>query len=148
MRVGSVTQGSRSRPWAGAVVVALLAMLLHLLACAHGPTTTEGAGVDSLLLASPTACGQLPAATPRQPVVTDQSSPAQDPEGHCCSLDGPTVQPPRPCDRPAVAPAPDAQSAVPSSDDAVMSLPAPGPAAARPPLSAGHTRARLGVWRT
>lgn len=146
MRVGPVTQWRRSWPWAGAVVVALLATLLHLLACAHGPTTIEAVRSDSLLLTSSTVYGQLPADEQREPAAAGQSSPTHDTEEHCCSLDGPTAEPPRPCGHPAVAPTPDAPSDVPSADHAVSAPSDTG--LAQPLLSAGHFRACLGVWRT
>ncbi|MFD9793606.1 hypothetical protein ACFWXK_21970 [Streptomyces sp. NPDC059070] len=146
MRVGSVTRGSRSWPWAGAALVVMLAALLHLLACAHGPATFEAVRADSLLLTSSTADAQLPADARQEQVAAGQPSPTHDTEAHRCSLDGPTAQPPRACGHPAAEPTLDAPSDLPCADHTVTAPSDTG--SAQPPLSAGHVRALLGVWRT
>ncbi|MGW3173370.1 hypothetical protein [Streptomyces sp. NPDC001153] len=173
MRAGSViTRSGRSVPRAGAVVVVLLATLLHLLGCCHGPAAAEALRTDALSQVAPGSHGPRPAdwhrdttsgpgtagrsaygqGTDEQSTAGEstagQGTPASDEDAHCCALDEPTVQPPR-HPRPTGPPLP----------DLVLPDP-PGPAAAAPSSahhhspavpaesSAGHGRALLGVWRT
>ncbi|MEV6053590.1 hypothetical protein [Streptomyces sp. NPDC052107] len=148
MGAGSVlTRGSRSVPRAGAVVVVLLATLLHVLGCSHGPTATDTLRIAALAQAAPVSCGQQPGDRHRE-TTAGQSTPAHDEGAHCCALDEPTVQPPR-HPGPAGPPLPD-----------VLPSEPPGPAPAVPPsahhhspttpaaFSAGHAQSLLGVWRT
>lgn len=142
----SVSRSSRSVARTGAVLLVLLAALVHVLACAHGPTATRAGQADSLLLASSASCGQAPERSER--TTARQTGPAHDSEVHCWGLDEPTVQPPRDVALavPAVHVAPSAghlgaqPPTVPSARG--PSLPAPGVS------SAGQTRSRIGVWRT
>ncbi|MFI6935860.1 hypothetical protein [Streptomyces sp. NPDC050287] len=129
----------------GAAVVLLLAGLLHLLACAHGPTPTGTVRADALPVASAVSCG---------PVERASGGPAaQDPgsgEGgatECRGADVPTVQPPREIAPAAAA----AQHGLPGTcldapPDAVRRA-APAPARSTA-FSDSSERARLGVWRT
>ncbi|MFD8388694.1 hypothetical protein ACFV2N_05645 [Streptomyces sp. NPDC059680] len=163
MRAGSVTiRSSRSVPRAGAVVVVLLAALLHLLGCCHGPATAETLRTDALTQVPPGGCGQQPTDGHRETAsgqgtygpdaygqsAAGQGTPAPDEDAHCCAADEPTVQPSR-HPRPSGPPLP-----------AVLLSDPPGPAPAVPPpvrqhspavpavSSAGDARALLGVWRT
>ncbi|MET9871107.1 hypothetical protein ABZZ16_34165, partial [Streptomyces sp. NPDC006386] len=138
--------GRRSRPVkrTGAVLVVLLAALVHLLACAHGPAPVGVGRADSLLVAQ-ASCGQ--SAGPVGDPASHQREPRDGGAAWCWGHDEPTAQPPR-----------DAASAA-----AVMPTDLPpqyvgAPAAApwaAPPTdprpdaeSVGQSRARLGVWRT
>ncbi|MBJ7005158.1 hypothetical protein ACFYMX_16955 [Streptomyces griseofuscus] len=145
MRAASSTRYDRSAPRPGAVLVLLLATLLHLFGCCHGPTASPDARADALAQTSATACGQLPA---NRPGVTaaGQRAPAPDGEAHCSGLDQPTVQP-----REAGTGAP-LLAAVPPAAPGYLHFFAP-PARhrfdPRPPAPpAAETRAQLGVWRT
>ncbi|MBA2810239.1 hypothetical protein E0500_023300 [Streptomyces sp. KM273126] len=129
----------------GAVVLALLAALMHVLACAHGPTSTAAGRADSVLLKSSATCGQ--ATEQAQQTTARQTPPAHHSGVRCWGLDEPTVQPPRDVTLadPTVQ---DAASAghlddQPNASSALQhSPPTPGVP------SAGQTRARIGVWRT
>lgn len=146
MRAGSVSRSGRSAAWTGAALLVILAALVHVLACAHGPTAGEAGRTDSLLLTSSVACGQAHE-RPDQ-TAAQQTAPAHDSGTHCWGMDEPTVQPSR-----------DTATAMPevhddpAAEDLDVQLP-PAPAALRslaliPGLpSAGQTRARFGVWRT
>ncbi|WP_256639027.1 hypothetical protein [Streptomyces murinus] len=129
-----------------AVLVLLLATLLHLFGRCHGPTASPDARADVLAQASATACGQLPvnrlgATTARQ------RAPAPDGEAHCSAPDQPTVQP-----RAAGTVAPLLAAVVPSApaDLHLSAPPARHRLRPRPPASpaAEETRAQLGVWRS
>ncbi|MCZ4604207.1 hypothetical protein O3S80_10660 [Streptomyces sp. Lzd4kr] len=133
----------RSASRTGAVLVLLLAALLHVLACAHGPTLADEARADTPLVTA-AACGQTP--HDRQQAGTGQSSPYHDSGAHCWGGDEPTVQPPR-----------DVALALPVVHDALpgvhtVVLAPLSPHSPAPPASggqsAGHTRALFGVWRT
>ncbi|MGC5244215.1 MULTISPECIES: hypothetical protein [Streptomyces] len=130
----------------GAALLVLLAALIHVLACAHGPTATAAGRADSLLLTSSAASGQ--AAERPQQTTDGQTAPAHHSGVHCWGLDEPTVQPPR-----------DVALAVPTVHDAppaehLDTRPPPASPALQPSPptpgapSAGQTRSRLGVWRT
>ncbi|WP_406439274.1 hypothetical protein OHB14_11460 [Streptomyces sp. NBC_01613] len=130
----------------GAALMVLLAALMHLLACAHGPATT-GMGHPDAIRIVPAATGQASGPIDREPSL-EQSGAAEDDEVHCCGTDEPTVQRPR-----------DAVLAVPAVHDALTaehlgteSGTALSPLQTSPhgpdSASAGHMRARLGVWRT
>ncbi|MEU0108417.1 hypothetical protein ABZ313_24080 [Streptomyces sp. NPDC006251] len=145
MRARPKRRRSRSVSRTGAVLVVLLAALVHLLACAHGPTAVGASGADAILAAAPAASGQV--SRPADDRVGQQTTPAQGNQSHCWGIDEPTVQPPRDL-TPATDAVPNAlpreRTAAPS--DAVRPA-APfrrGPGAG----PAGQSRARLGVWRT
>ncbi|MFF0227295.1 hypothetical protein [Streptomyces sp. NPDC004629] len=130
---------------AGAALVVLLAALVHLLGCAHGPLPAGSVRADTPLLVE-AACGQVP---PPPPVVTvtRPAPPSGDDLAQCWDTDEPTVQPPR--DIASPVPAVDEAAAPAAADDESPTAgtgppagPAPGPAAA------GRSRARLGVWRS
>ncbi|MGW5464520.1 hypothetical protein [Streptomyces sp. NPDC003996] len=148
MRAGpALPRSSRSVPRAGAVLVMLLATLLHVLGCSHGPGAAETLRIDALAQAAPVSCEQQPGDR-HQETTAGQSTPAHDDDAHCCAVDEPTAQPPR-HPGPTGPPLPD-----------VLSSEPPGPAPAIPPsahrhsptapaaFSAGHAQALLGVWRT
>ncbi|MFG3531170.1 hypothetical protein ACGF8B_31205 [Streptomyces sp. NPDC047917] len=146
MRAGVLFGNSRSLARAGAVLLVLLAALVHTLDCAHGPTAPFAMRADTLLLMSPAHCGQT--AQPGQETTARPTAPEPDSGVRCSGLDEPTAQPPR-----------DVSSAVPSfhttpvaeafGTSPALTPPAPqeSPAASCVP-STGQTRARLGVWRT
>ncbi|MGW3953495.1 hypothetical protein ACWEKM_21870 [Streptomyces sp. NPDC004752] len=129
---------------AGAALVLLLAVLVHLLGCAHGPTFAGPAPADTPLLAG-AAYGRVspPSAVP----VTQPAPPSGDDLAHCEDGDEPTVLPPR--DIASPVPAADGTTPPTAADD---KLPAPrtGPPAGPAPGTdtAGRSRARLGVWRS
>lgn len=146
-------------PWAGAVVVVLLAALLHVLACSHGPTAAPARWADALSKSYAKSCGQQLLKRHRETGPgTDRSgkgtpapaenAPAPGNGAHDCSLDEPAVQPSRDLDA-AGRPVPAALPAEPAAPGHVV--PPAAPDRSRPrstESSAGHTRARLGVWRT
>ncbi|MFK0078455.1 hypothetical protein [Streptomyces murinus] len=141
MRAASCTRYDRSVPRPGAVLVLLLAALLHLFGRCHGPTASPDARADVLAQASATACGQLPV---NRPGVTTAGQRAPAPErkptarartSRPSSRAGPVrarrSSPPfrRPLPRTSTSP--------------------PHRLRPRPPVSpAAETRAQLGVWRT
>ena len=139
-----VSRSSRSVSRTGAALVVLLAALVHVLACAHGPAPTGAARADVILTASVT---RVPPSEPTGDPAMRQSDPAEEDPAQCWGTDEPTVQPPR-----GIAPAADAlPDARPAADtnalpDAVRDGPhtQPGPDAS----SVQRERARLGVWRT
>ncbi|ROR43019.1 hypothetical protein [Kitasatospora cineracea] len=113
-------------------VVVLLAALVHVLVCAHGPLSGTGPTADSL----PAAAAHCPGpATPH------------DGTGHqatCESADQPATahqqqDAPRAFDTSAPAPETAGPGSVPVLRRADTE---PGPA------TGGHTRASLGIWRT
>ncbi|WP_328690025.1 hypothetical protein OHA74_12885 [Streptomyces phaeochromogenes] len=130
----------------GAVLLVLLAALVHVLACAHGPASTPAGQTDTLLLTSSASCGQTPEGP--QQTTARQTGPAHNSGVHCWGMDAPTAQPPRDVTltAPAVHIAPSAGhlgAPPPPVPPALQpSLPAPGVS------SAGQTRSRIGVWRT
>ncbi|MGV4981040.1 hypothetical protein ACVB8X_39695 [Streptomyces sp. NRAIS4] len=142
-----MTRSSRSMARAGAVVAVLLATLLHILGCCHGPPAAATPRADALSQTAPHAYGaQLPDRHPE--TRAGQSTPAPDEDAHCCGLGEPTVQPPR---GPSTA-GPPFLAVVPSEPPATgLALP---PSAchdcplASAAFSTGHGRALLGVWRT
>ncbi|MGW4173029.1 hypothetical protein ACWEGX_39700 [Streptomyces chartreusis] len=139
----SASRHHRSASRTGAVLVLLLAALLHVLACAHGPTLAGEARADTPFLAA-AACGQAP--HDQQQAGTGQSSPSHDRGTHCWGGDEPTVQPPRDVTSALSV----VHDALPGGHTVVLAPPSrPSPA---PPVSggpsAGHARALFGVWRT
>ncbi|MEU0720525.1 hypothetical protein ABZ498_25500 [Streptomyces lavendulocolor] len=145
MRSWQVRRQRRPVSWTGAALVVLLAALVHLLACAHGPLAAGAGRADAIPVVSTASCGQ-----PTEP-GTDPALKGLDPGdgggAHCWSLDGPTAQPPR--DIALLAEA--AHCLLPS--ERIDALPGqPGaqlpPSRAEPPFSVPQERAQLGVWRT
>ncbi|WP_353945245.1 hypothetical protein ABII15_29240 [Streptomyces sp. HUAS MG91] len=138
MKILSVRRGGRPGTRAGAALVVLLAALLHLLACAHGPAP-DGAGRADTIAAT-SAVASHGTTTPHR---TDGSG---DGDARCRGMDEPTAQPPR--DR---TPAETVRSA--SATEPHLFSPVPTrerhPGAVRhPECSPSQDRARLGVWRT
>ncbi|MFG2955009.1 hypothetical protein ACGF5O_14895 [Streptomyces sp. NPDC048291] len=131
----------------GAVLLLLLAALLHVLDCAHGPNADPSGRADTLLLTPSASCTQTP--EPAQRTTARQATPGQEGTAHCCGSDEPTLQPPR-----------DVALALPATvhgTPAARHLGTPAPSAAAAPrhswpvpdaASPGETQARLGVWRT
>lgn len=143
MLAGSIFGRRRSASRTGAVLVLLLAALMHVLACAHGPTPTGAARADTPLVAS-AAYGQTPQEQHRADVRI--SAPAHDGGVHCWDGDEPTAQLPR-----DASPAHPAVHEVLTTDHTPAApLPARTPTAAPEPgnTSPGHARALFGVWRT
>ncbi|AEM81988.1 hypothetical protein Strvi_2261 [Streptomyces violaceusniger Tu 4113] len=123
----------------------LLAVLVHVLACAHGPAPAGSVRADAIVAVSSASCGQSAASDGDSSTVRDLD-PTQGGGSHCRNLDQPTTQPPRD---------------ITFTTAAHLLLPAeradslPGPAgdqpsryATSPPISVQQERARLGVWRT
>ncbi|WP_189191413.1 hypothetical protein [Streptomyces albiflavescens] len=124
----------------------LLSALVHLLVCAHGPTPNEMGRADAVLTATVTA-GQAARPADDSPVL-DQGGPAQDNDTHCSGMDEPTVQASRDTGL-AVHVVHEALSAEHLGDRSALAPPALQPSPRKPgESSAGHARARLGVWRT
>ncbi|OXY91690.1 hypothetical protein BEK98_28670 [Streptomyces diastatochromogenes] len=130
-----------------AAVAVLLAALMHLLACAHGPESRASARSDAVptvrvAFAQPGAFSPAPACRP-----SDQD-PGHDHEPHCCGGDEPTIQAPRGVARSL----PTVQEAlpviVPASGSGQVPPSAQPPAAGTADFSVGPSPARLGVWRT
>ncbi|GAA2643912.1 hypothetical protein GCM10009864_01910 [Streptomyces lunalinharesii] len=133
-------------PRAGAVLAVLLTALLHVLGCAHGPTADPALRADAPLYASSAPHRQLPADGP-QATRPGRGAPAPDRGPHCCSLDQPTVQPPRdggPVAWPVVAALPAGPAGLHPGVEPSVLHPARAPS---PAPSDGSTRALLGVWR-
>ncbi|MEU6089626.1 hypothetical protein ABZ865_23015 [Streptomyces sp. NPDC047085] len=137
MRAGPVYRDGRAESRAGAAILVLLAALLHLLACAHGPAPAA----DSLPAG--------PAAAVAIAVVTADSDAEHGPDQHCCHEDEPTIQAPRDTD----AALPSAHlTASSGGEDGSVRAPGPGQSPAAPPGRGGLPIARslalIGVSRT
>ncbi|MFE6891486.1 hypothetical protein [Streptomyces sp. NPDC057694] len=139
MKIQSVCRGGRPGVWAWAALVVLLAALMHLLACAHGPVP-DGAGRADTIAAT-SAVATHGATTP-----SPDGSRDADGDARCRGMDEPTAQPPR--DRTAA-------ETVRSAPTAEPHLSSPVPTRERAPAATHHSecspqreRARLGVWRT
>lgn len=126
-----------------------LAALLHLLLCAHGPTSPDSARVDTLSAeaAAPPGCGS--AFVPSERVGAAQMGPTDGDASGCVDADEPTLRAPRDVAAPVTA--------VDGSATTAESVPAaapPGfggghlPGVIGGPGAGGVDRARLGVWRT
>ncbi|ODA71584.1 hypothetical protein APS67_004137 [Streptomyces sp. AVP053U2] len=127
-----------------AVVAVVLAALVHMLACAHGPELGRAAGSDSLPVAA-VAATAVPAPSPVSgAAVEEQGLRFSD----CMGVDEPSVL----TREVGAAPAPDAVAAVGAMTEnerpaaAGRRAPAVGP----PGNHGGQRRVRavLGVWRT
>ncbi|HEY8983230.1 MAG TPA: hypothetical protein VIU15_27085 [Streptomyces sp.] len=131
MRAASASRGSRSAHRAGAVLLFALIALVHVLCCAHGPTSTESSRKDSLVMTE--SCD-----------VHGADHPSHGAQEHCEDSDAPAVHPSRDHDPTgAVAPA-TASGALHQATASLPRLSGTPP----PPLPPGNDRARLGVWRT
>lgn len=125
---------------AGAAILVLLAALLHLLACAHGPASVNRS--DAL----PTGTVAVAASAPLTATANPDSE--QAPWRHCCHEDEPTIQAPRDTDR-AVPSAHPAATSDGGGDDSTLAPPrGPSPAPFAQGWSVGRSLALLGVWRT
>ncbi|MEU0352759.1 hypothetical protein ABZ302_39025 [Streptomyces sp. NPDC006237] len=128
----------------GAVLLVLLAALVHLLACAHGPTYSAAGRADSLLAVSTSCAHQME--PPQQTAL--QTAPADGDTPQCWGSDEPPVPAPRDIALTVEA----AQDALPSEDSGARLTPVPRAAYALledpGPSSDGQSRAWLGVWRT
>ncbi len=134
-------------PGAGAVLVVLLTTLLHVLACSHGPAAAPDMRADVPLQVSASTCGRQ-FADEQQEAAAGQTTPAHDHGAHCCGLDDPALQPPRD-PGPTGPPVPAALPAEPPDNHRTLQpLALPPPRTQHTASSPGHTRARLGVWRT
>ncbi|MCZ1011000.1 hypothetical protein O1L68_34720 [Streptomyces lydicus] len=121
----------------------VLAALIHVLGCAHGPAPA-GTGRADTFLAVSSACSQV--------TETTEGTPAESPGhgGHgsaeCSGADEPSVQAPRSIGAPeqsAVAPRPGDVAMVTGASAAVRPHVGNDSAGA----AHGHTRALLGVWQ-
>ncbi|MFC9468934.1 hypothetical protein [Streptomyces coelicoflavus] len=126
----------------------LLAVLVHLLACAHGPLTAGTAAADAAhSVGAFSGHSPGPADDGIASLQTLQSAPSHDHQSHCCDLDEPTVQPSRDiplADGPALHVLRVEHGTQPSPTPAGAQASAPDPGCS----PTGHTRSRLGVWRT
>ncbi|RPK69240.1 hypothetical protein EES43_00285 [Streptomyces sp. ADI96-02] len=145
MRAGPGSRNSRFRPGAGTALLVLLAALVHVLACSHGPTAATGWRADAIVAATAPA-GPLSADSSRLPAALLPPTGGED--SVCSDLDAPTLQPSR--DLPAGAQSPQDR---PHCVEAAFRAPAgplllPARAAFSDASSTGRARALLGVWRT
>jgi hypothetical protein len=128
-----VRRDSRTVSHTGATILVVLAALLHLMGCAHGPASPA---VGDTLLTGPVA------------VATAHADSDHDSERHCCHEDEPTILASRDTDVPAPS-AVEAASVTRVTND---SAPAPWPdLSSEAPvdgLSMGRSLACLGVLRT
>ncbi|MGW2486305.1 hypothetical protein ACWCV9_03665 [Streptomyces sp. NPDC001606] len=130
MRSGPASRTRRAVLRAGAAVVLLLAVLVHLAVCGHDSVSPPRAGAP---VAAAAASGE----------------PGSVPDPHCCHGDEPTLQTPRgtagpvPAGHEATAVAGPAH--VPA---AASSRPGGTPGRRAESRSTGPSPARLGVWRT
>ncbi len=126
-------RGSRTVSRTGAAILVLLAALLHLMGCAHGPASPA---VADTLLAGPVA------------VAIAHADSDHDSERHCCHEDEPTVL----ASRDTVVPAPSAFEAASVTRVTNDSARAPWPDLSSEVLvdglSMGRSLACLGVLRT
>ncbi|WP_146075027.1 hypothetical protein [Streptomyces sp. Ru73] len=143
----------------------LLTAMLHLLACAHGPTPTTAGRVDTpLAVTYAPACEQGRASYDRAGSSADgntdgsaggstgdwageRAAPGSGGEALCGGEDELTMKPPRSVApaAPAVQTALAVEYAVPPPSGPVPAGASPKPSASAPPN--GQARARLGVWR-
>ncbi|MFE7278610.1 hypothetical protein [Streptomyces sp. NPDC057623] len=143
MAARPVLRVPRSVPRAGAALVVLLAALVHLLGCAHGPASYGAARADTLLAATASS-GQAPA--PPGASDTAPAAPSGGGDAGCWGEDEATAQPPRGI----ASPVPVVDRAAPSTADSgvLPAEPGPAPDPARESDTSGRSRAHLGVWRT
>lgn len=128
----------RTGSWAGAVLVVLLAALLHVLCCAHGPASASSGRADTVAAVSHGHAHDHGACDPGHP--------AHEGDEECRGADEPSMQAPR-----CIQVAPDAvQFVVPraGADGGNAQRHGPPPDEARGPLPGLQERSRLGVWRT
>ena len=126
----------RTGSWAGAVLVVLLAALLHVLCCAHGPASASSGRADTVAAVSHGHAHDTGACDPGH----------HEGDEECRGADEPSVQAPR-----GIQVAPDAvQFVVPRAEtDGGSALRyGPPPDGAIGPLPGPQERSRLGVWRT
>ncbi|MFJ9979423.1 hypothetical protein [Streptomyces cyaneofuscatus] len=128
--------------WSEAALMVLLAVLVHLLGCAHGPALSGEERADSIAAVFGPSCSQPPPPLTYPP----GQAPAGDSDVHCQSGDEPSVQVPRALEQADVV----QYDGIPVARDAA----AVGHPSQRPPppcsasVSAQQKRACLGVWRT
>ncbi|WP_405613426.1 hypothetical protein [Streptomyces sp. NBC_00076] len=131
--------------WTGTALVVLLAALVHVLGCAHGPAAAGAGRADALLVVATASCSQ-PAA-PSGYSALKGLDPTEGGGPHCWSLDGPTAQPPRDISllaeaAPSLMPAQGTTALLGQSGAQLPQSPTP------PASSVQQERAQLGVWRT
>ncbi|MEW1757579.1 hypothetical protein AB0393_13825 [Streptomyces cyaneofuscatus] len=136
---------SRLGMWSEAVLAVLLAVLVHLLACAHGPVLTGGERADSIAAVSSPSCDQPP------PPLTYPAGQVPQPSGggdrQCVGGDEPSVQAPRGMHQADTAMC-DELPGVPSGMSADCAWRRPSPPSCSAVLPSQQKRACLGVWRT
>ncbi|MFG2123469.1 hypothetical protein [Streptomyces sp. NPDC048710] len=145
MRVCPGHRSSRSALRAVAAVSVLLAALMHLLACAHGPASPASARSDTVPTAR-VAFAQAGALAPD--TACRPSDPDHDDESHCCDGDEPTIQAPRNAARSLQTVHEALPVTVAASRSACVAPSAHPPATGTADFSPGPSPARLGVWRT
>ncbi|MFF8594515.1 hypothetical protein ACF061_24300 [Streptomyces sp. NPDC015220] len=147
MRAGALVRGDRSVGWTGAVVVVLLAALVHLLGCAHGPTPVHAPRADALSSARAASCAQFLPEPPRT-AATGHDAPVPDEWCHCRGLDQPAVRTPREGE-PTGAGLLTALPTDPAGGSSTLAPAALRPGGPRSTAPSGErARAGLGVWRT
>lgn len=145
MRVEAGRRAGRLGRWPEVVLAVLLAILVHLLACAHGPVLTGGERADSIAALSTPSCDQPP------PPLTYPAGQAPQPGGggeqQCVGGDEPSVQAQRGLHQ-ADAAVCDELPGVPSGSGVGCGWHRPPPPHCSAGLPAQQKRACLGVWRT
>ncbi|MFZ3561799.1 hypothetical protein [Streptomyces sp. BH055] len=139
----AVRRDRRAGSWAGAALVVLLAALMHVLCCAHGPAPASSGRADTVAAVSCAADHDHAACDPR---AAHPSHPAHEGDEECRGADEPSVQAPR-----GIQLAPDAAQftvARAEADGGSALRSGPPPDRARGPLPGPQERSRLGVWRT
>ena len=145
MSISRLPRGGHSSVRTGAVLLVLLAALMHVLGCAHGPTPTSAPRVDAVPVAS-ADCAHV-SGQPQEP-AGEHAPTAPDGTGHCVGPDEPTVQPPRDIGGTAQP----GETTAHAAHVAVLTPPAPrlgrSTASQSGTLSTTQARASLGIWRT
>ncbi|KAA6203922.1 MULTISPECIES: hypothetical protein [Streptomyces] len=146
MRMGAGHRGSRLGVWPEAVLVVLLAILVHLLACAHGPVLVGAERADSIAALSTPSCDDPP------PPLTYPAGQAPEPEEGgdrpCVGGDEPSVQVSRAVQQADAAVCDVLLPGVPSGSSTDCAWHRPQPPTCSGGLPAQQKRACLGVWRT
>ncbi|WP_210570598.1 hypothetical protein [Streptomyces sp. GESEQ-4] len=146
MAAGSVLRSRRSVSRTGAALLVLLTALVHLLACAHGPTSEAAGRADTFPATASVSCAQH--SEPPRETAGRQRAPLDSHPPHCWGLDEPPVQAPRDVALTVEA----VQDALPLEAVGARLMPvlrAAQPSFVEPGLSStGQSRSSLGVWRT
>ncbi|WNI26128.1 hypothetical protein [Streptomyces sp. ITFR-16] len=144
MRMGAGRRAGRLGMWPEAVLAVLLAILVHVLACAHGPVLTGGERADSIAALSVPSCDEPP-----PPLTYPAGQVPQPGEGEgreCVGGDEPGVQVQRAVQQ-ADAAVCDELPGVPSGSGVDCGWHRPPLPTCAADLPALQKRACLGVWR-